>query len=319
VATLEERLARLRESGELALPLPGQGATALRHRALLRWGREDLALARIAEAHTDALAILAEAGHRARDGALYGIWAADGAASRLSARRLGNARWLLDGVKRFCSGASFLDAALVTAHVGAGVLLFDVRLDDARIRLQPSEWRTAALADTATVTVEFTGLEVAPAHQVAGPNWYLQRPGFWHGALGPAACWAGGSLCLIDAASAHARDDPHSRAHLGAMQAIGWGLHAMLDQAAREIDADPEDRRVEARVRALKVRHLVERASTEVLDRFGRATGPHLLAHDETVARQFAALALYIRQCHAERDLEKIPILVPSPMPTTRV
>jgi hypothetical protein len=32
-----------------------------------------------------------------------------------------------------------------------------------------------------------------------------------------------------------------------------------------------------------------------------------LLAFDEQVARQYAALSLYIRQCHAERDLERIP------------
>jgi len=60
-------------------------------------------------------------------------------------------------------------------------------------------------------------------------------------------------------------------------------------------------------VRALKVRHLIERACTEVLDRFGRATGPQLLAYDAHVARQHVALTLYIRQCHAERDLESIP------------
>jgi hypothetical protein len=54
-------------------------------------------------------------------------------------------------------------------------------------------------------------------------------------------------------------EDPRIRAH----QAIG-----------REIDSDPEDRICEARVPALKVRHLIERAErAPVLDRFGRATG----------------------------------------------
>jgi hypothetical protein len=56
-----------------------------------------------------------------------------------------------------------------------------------------------------------------------------------------------------------------------------------------------------------QIRHLIERACTDVLDGFGRASGPQLLAHDEHVARQYGALALYIRQCHAERDLETIP------------
>ncbi len=58
------------------------------------------------------------------------------------------------------------------------------------------------------------------------------------------------------------------------------------------------------------VRHLVERAATDVLDRFGRATGPALLAFDAAVARRHAELTLYIRQCHAERDLEAIGRLI---------
>jgi hypothetical protein len=163
------------------------------------------------------------------------------------------------------------------------------------------------LVDTATVPVEFSGVEVGSTKVLGGIDWYLRRPGFWHGALGPAACWAGGAFFLIEAASALRRKDPHSRAQLGALQALGWGLHAILDQAGREIDADPDDVAGCARVRALKARHLIERACTEVLDRFGRATGPQLLAYDEQVARQYGALALYIRQCHAERDLEAIP------------
>jgi alkylation response protein AidB-like acyl-CoA dehydrogenase len=304
---LEKHIAELRCCDALTLPLPGQGATASRHHALLRFGQKDLSLARIVEAHTDALAILAEGRCCARPDALYGVWASDGPTSRLRAQRLANGRWRLDGIKQFCSGATFLQAALVTAHDETGVLLFEVPLEDPRIRAQPSAWKSAALADTATVAVEFSGLELAVTKQVGERDWYLQRAGFWHGAIGPAACWAGGALSLIEAATALRRKDPHSRAQVGALQSLGWGLHATLEQSGREIDADPDDRLGEARVRALKVRHLIERACTEVLDRFGRATGPQLLAHDEQVARQYSALALYIRQCHAERDLETIP------------
>jgi hypothetical protein len=103
------------------------------------------------------------------------------------------------------------------------------------------------------------------------------------------------------------RRDPHSRAHVGALAATAWGLHALLEQAGREIDSDPQDKSGTARTRGLKVRHLIERACAEVLDRFARATGPHLLAHDAYIIRQHQALALYIRQCHGERDLAGIP------------
>jgi hypothetical protein len=84
-------------------------------------------------------------------------------------------------------------------------------------------------------------------------------------------------------------------------------MTASLDQAGREIDAEPFDQGGEGRRRALMVRHLIERDCTEVLDRFGRVTGPQLLAFDAQVARQASSLALHIRQCHAERDLETIP------------
>ena len=36
------------------------------------------------------------------------------------------------------------------------------------------------------------------------------------------ACWAGGALSLIDAAGKLNRKDPHSRAQVGALQAIAW-------------------------------------------------------------------------------------------------
>jgi alkylation response protein AidB-like acyl-CoA dehydrogenase len=258
------------------------------------------------EAHADALSILAEAGHEARKGALYAVWASDGPQSQLRAERVGG-KWLLQGKKQYCSGAAFVTAALITAHYAGSVWLFDVPVDAAGIHIESSNWQNTALADTATVPVAFEQVVVPEEGLLGGPGWYLERPGFWHGALGPAACWAGGAMFLVDAARALNRRDPHSRAHLGALIGESWGLAAILERAGREIDADPRDHAARARARALMARHLIERSCTEVMDRFGRATGPQLLAFDAQVARQHSALALYIRQCHGERDLESIP------------
>jgi alkylation response protein AidB-like acyl-CoA dehydrogenase len=289
------------------LPLPGHGATGARHQALLEIARRDLSLARIAEAHTDALAILAEAQRVPRAGTLYGVWASEASRAPVIAQRASNGEWQLDGVKQYCSGATLASAALVTARAGDAVLLFDVALDQLGVSVEDSTWATPAFADTETRPVSFTGVRVASDRLLGDDNWYLSRPGFWHGAIGPAACWAGGASSLVEAATALNRRDPHSRAHVGAMQAMSWGITALLDKAGMEIDADPRNRSQEARRRALKVRHLIERWCTEILDRFGRATGPQLLAYDQQVARQHMALTLYIRQCHAERDLETIP------------
>ena len=138
------------------------------------------------------------------------------------------------------------------------------------------------------------------------PGWYLTRPGFWHGAIGPAACWAGGALSLIDAVRSLDRQGPHARAQLGALEALAWNLETILDQAGREIDQDPADSAHGAKRRALICRHLIERQAVEVMDRFGRASGPQLLAFDEFAARQYAGLTIYVRQCHAEKDDEAI-------------
>jgi alkylation response protein AidB-like acyl-CoA dehydrogenase len=300
-------LRQLDQVGRLALPMAGAGATAGRHRALYEFGREDLSLARLAEAHTDALAILAEAGAASINGSLYGVWASDGPHSRLSGERSADGGMSMNGAKLYCSGAPILDAALVTVHCEQALWLVALPLATSGVRIEPAGWATPAFAATGTSRVIFEAVHVTPAQIIGGPNWYLERIGFWRGAIGPAACWAGGAAGLVDAAQLLDRHDAHSRAHLGALEATAWSLQAVLDQAGLQIDAGAESPR-QAQRRALIVRHLVERGCVEVLERFGRATGPQLLAFDAAVARRHAELTLYIRQCHAERDLEAIPV-----------
>ena len=301
------QLRALQRNGELSLPPPGAGSTTARHAALFELGRSDLSLARLAEAHTDALAIFAEAGLVAPGGQLYGVWASDGPASLLKISRTDNGKIRLDGIKRYCSGAQLLDAALVTAHDGDHIVLLNVPLQASGLTVDATEWAAPAFAATTTASVSFDNVQLTEADLIGPPGWYLRRPGFWHGALGPAACWAGGAAGLLDGARTLNKRDPHALAQLGAMEAADWGLRAVLAQAAREIDADPHDTSHEAKRRALMARHLIERLCTDVLDRFGRATGPHLLAFNAQMAQRHAELYLYIRQCHAERDLAAIP------------
>lgn len=304
---MRQKLVNLAAGDQLDLPLPGHGRTADRHAGLYELGRLDLSLARLAEAHTDALAIFSEAGRTQPPGLLYGVWASDGPGSRLELRRQPDGNFLLSGTKRYCSGAPLLDAALLTAHLGEELYLVDVSLNGSKLEIDAGDWASSAFRETATATVTFKGVAVRASDILGESNWYLHRPGFWHGALGPAACWAGGAAGLVDAARMLNRGDPHSRAQLGALEAAEWGLRAFLRQAGEEIDADPHDTHGQARRRALMARHLVERLCTDTLDRFGRATGPQLLAFDTQVAQRYAELTLYIRQCHAERDLASIP------------
>jgi hypothetical protein len=86
-------------------------------------------------------------------------------------------------------------------------------------------------------------------------------------------------------------------------------MQAALRVAGDEIDAEWNDVGA-AQVRALGVRHVVEQGCTEVLRRLARAYGPHPLAMDEAIGRRYGELDIYVRQSHAERDLEALGKLV---------
>jgi hypothetical protein len=298
-----DSIQEMERSGRWNLPLPGSGETPRRLLMLSQIARRDLCAGRIAEGHTDAIAILAEAGVPARKDTLYGVWTADDPSEPVRAERLPDLGWRLQGMKRWCCGAPLVRAALVTAQTDDGLLLFDVAMDD-RVQPQPSEWQTPALAEAQISPVRFN--EVVPTHDdsLGAPDWYLRRPGFWNGAIGAAAVWAGGAMSLIDAARDMQPTSRGAREQMEALEAIAWQLGAILDQCGREIDEEPADLTGRSRTRALMVRHLVERSCTEVMERFGRATGDHFLAHDAFIANQFSALNLCIRQARIDREIE---------------
>jgi hypothetical protein len=148
---------------------------------------------------------------------------------------------------------------------------------------------------------------------VGGPGAYLGRPGFWHGGVGVAACWHGAATGVAGAlrdAVAAGLASPHALAHLGGVDAALAASETALRAAADEIDADPEDREGGAERRARVVRAIAERAASETLDRVGRALGAGPLCHDRAHARRVADLTVYLRQSHAEGDLEALGRLV---------
>lgn len=298
-------LQRLRELCADAPPLPGKGATPARHLRLMQVGREDLSLARLAEAHWDALSILAEAGRPPVDGALYGVWASEIPGRALTLQQTSH-RLLVSGTKQFCSGVDLVDRALVTVGTPAPLLLdLDLRQGTHYVETSTDTWKTDAFRSTHTGTISFNAFPAALNAILGPPGWYTSRPGFWHGACGPAACWAGGAAGLVDVAASSTRHDAHTLAHLGALRAAVWALHAFLTAAGEQIDADPDNYSA-AQVRALTVRHLVEQACTDILRRFARAYGPAPLSMDESTSRRYHELDIYLRQCHAERDLEAL-------------
>jgi hypothetical protein len=103
--------------------------------------------------------------------------------------------------------------------------------------------------------------------------------------------------------------EPHTLAHLGAVDAALAAGEAMLVSAAATVDDDPLNRKGAAEMIALRTRAVVETAVKEAVDRTGRALGPTPLCHDAQHAKRVADLTVYVRQSHAERDLARLGAL----------
>jgi alkylation response protein AidB-like acyl-CoA dehydrogenase len=225
---------------------------------------EDLDVARLFEAHLDALAILAELGTETDPGHRWAVWASEPPNGRVAARPGAGGEWVLDGVKRWCSGAHVCTAALVTAHADDGPRLFAVALNSSGVRPGSGGWAGLGMAESDTQSVELSGVT---ACAVGGPEAYLRRIGFWYGAIGVAACWHGGAVAIGRRLHAAARDgklDGHGLAHLGAVYAGLAAAGAMLRKAAEAVDEEKHPPRSEDpaaidewRRRALAVRAVV--------------------------------------------------------------
>lgn len=285
------------------LPLPGRGNTADRHLRLLEFARrETVSLARLAEGHADAIAILSEAHRDPVGSSTYGVWASGGPQDTLTYDPDSST---ISGTKPFCSGLGIVDRALIAVGADDATMLFDVGdLDRRTVDIDTAGWNTPALADTLTGSIRFQNHPVT-SDPIGPPGWYLRRPGFWHGACGPASCWAGAAIGLVDHAETSTPEDPHRRSHLGALRAAAWSLSSLLEAAGDQIDARPGDAR-QARLRALSLRHTVERTCSEILDHFSQAFGPRPFVASEGIAQRHADTHLYLRQHHAERDLAEL-------------
>jgi alkylation response protein AidB-like acyl-CoA dehydrogenase len=320
---VEEAIAALRDPGAVAevatafcaltphaddVPLPGSGRTWERFAFLARVAAASPALARLVEGHLDARAILAELGTPSPPGALLGVWAAEPGLI-VTAERAGTG-WRLDGVKPYASGANELTHALITARDGDDRLLFLVPADGWQTR--SGTWHAVGMAGSDSPTVDVAATVGQDA--LAGPpGSYLARPGFWHGGVGVAAVWHGGAVGVaaeLHRAAAARSLEPHAAAHLGGVEVALAASTSMLREAARAIDDDPLDLTGEAQRRARTVRAAVERSATETLDRVGRALGAGPLCHDRAHARRVADLTVYLRQSHAESDLEALGRMV---------
>ena len=284
-----------------SVPRPGEGETAALFDTLCTLAAADLTAARVAEAHLDARAILAQAGQDAQPDHTWGVFAAETAGTAVTATREGD-RWRLDGTKPWCSLAGLLTHALVTAHVGDhGRRLFAVGLRQAGITVHDELWIARGLPQVRSGPVDFDGVR---ADAVGDEGWYLRRPGFAWGGIGVAAVWCGGAVGLARTlydSTQGCTPDHQALAHLGAVDVAVTTAATALAAAATAIDAGEADGPAGSLL-AARVRGIVARAAEDVIFHIGHALGPAPLALNDRHAQRVADLQLYVRQHQAERD-----------------
>jgi len=276
----------------------GAGKTAERWLMLYGWARSgSVSLARLAEAHLDATAILDEADRELIGGALYGVWASGGPSDTIL---YDPTTETVSGSKPFCSGLGVVDRALVSAQDRSGnQWLLDVEVSDLQA---PTPWATQALVDTMTgeATISERG-----AVTVGNPGFYLGRIGFWHGAIGPAACWAGAASGVADWGTNDLSPDANRQVAQGALLSQQHLVEALLRHAGDLIDHGELDAEG-ARAHALTVRHLIERSCAAIVDQFGQAFGPRPFIEDPELAQRVQDTQLYCRQQHGDSDVASI-------------
>ncbi|WP_342051019.1 MULTISPECIES: acyl-CoA dehydrogenase [unclassified Cupriavidus] len=312
-------------------PLPAAGRTLERWRLLARVAHTHGTVAiKLFESHLDALAILAElAGARPAASTQWAVWAAEPPFATVDARpgpdigadtldalrrdaglaasQTGPMRAMrtvpvrLSGRKAWCSGAREVSHALMTCRDDAGARrLAIVPIAPGMGAIATDEgWNAVGMARTYSGDVLFHD---TPALLLGGADAYLDRPGFWHGGAGIAACWYGAVLPFADAlrASLARRADPHVAAHLGSIDGQLHAAAALLRETAAWIDAHPGE---DAMAHALRARTVIEAAVAHTLQHAGNALGAGPLCRDARLAALYADLPVFVRQSHAERDL----------------
>lgn len=304
------------QRGLASLPLPGAGHTLQRWQTLAEVAAHDLSLVKLFEGHTDARAILQELdakGSTARipapENACWAVWASEAPPGRVMLSDGPDRDTVqLNGTKHWCSGASCVDFALLTAWQadGSGPQLVALPLAQAGVHVVPDAWQAVGMAASGSFDVQLTG---ARGWRVGKVGAYLSRPGFWHGGAGIAACWYGGAMALATmlhqamgeqaAGTTGHTLSPFKLAAAGRADVALRSTATLLRDAAHWIDKHPHSNACSV---ALRVRLAAQACAQHVLDDVGRALGPSPFCRDAAFARRAADLPVFIRQCATDAD-----------------
>jgi alkylation response protein AidB-like acyl-CoA dehydrogenase len=309
--------APLVEAGLFLDALPRQeGASGLTDdgpalaRTLLAIGAADLSAGRIFEGHVNAVKLVLRYGGPdvrrgliadVQAGAVGGVWNAEAPPGlRIDARPTADRPGRLEGGKIYASGLGFVTRPLITARTPLDEMLMLAP----RLKTQPpcdlSSWTVRGMRATATGTVDFTGLVIAPDAVVGEPGDYYRSPFFKGGAWRFAAVQAGAAARLLWLMRQQLRErrreaDPHQRARLGtAAMAMQTAELWVMQAAALAEDASAEPATVDAYVNLTRL--AVERSALEVIALAERGLGLSAFTRPNPVERVMRDLSTYLRQ-----------------------
>jgi hypothetical protein len=305
----------LHETGALLAPLPvahgglGLGtepeAADCLAATLQMLGYNHLAVARLYEAHVNAVRLLClfgspvQQGRAAQDiarGHMIGLWVTDSADDPLRV----SAQGILQGGKAFCSGAGHVARALVTCQLPDGT---------SRLAYLPTEGTIAAplpaglqgMRAAVTGMVAWNGVPISAADWLGQPGDYLRQPDFSAGAWRTSAATAGCLARLVDLAirnlaSRNRAADPHQQARIGRAWICRETARLWAGVAARAAEGTeplPPDARV-ATVNFARI--AIESASMEALALVERSLGLQAFLVGSEIERVRRDLATYLRQ-----------------------
>ncbi|MCO8074086.1 acyl-CoA dehydrogenase [Acinetobacter lwoffii] len=280
------------------VPYPASGATLKRWQILSQVSASNLSLGKLYESHLDALAILHELNIPVEQKGLWAVWAAEGGPKPLTLQA-----GKLSGIKPWCSASVWVQHGLLThrdEQQYSQLLILD--LSQEGIQHHQDAWQAVGMQHTLTARLELDHVEV---EKVAAPNAYLDRPGFWHGAAGVAACWYGATVRLAEYLRQAVLLKPHAykAMYLGEISRELLATQSLFYQVAALIDQQPQHAH-ELKIRSLRAQ--VEATALNVLTHVGKALGAAPYCEHPHFARLAADLPVFIRQSHAAFDLERI-------------
>lgn len=281
------------------LPYPASGQTYQRWQMFAQIAGYDLSLAKLFESHCDALSILNELGYQAEiDNQTSAVWAAEGGPVPIQVEN-NHCR----GIKTWCSGAEFIQKALMSYKDKQDqAQLCIVELAHPSVQVDLSHWQAVGMRGTQTAQVHFDN---TPVTVIGQPNRYLERPGFWHGAAGVAACWYGAAVRLVCFLQKSCQTHPNAfkKMYLGELAQQLSVTKQYFQYVAKLIDDEPMLSH-EREIRILRAQ--TEQCCQSVIQIVGKALGARPYCEEAIFSQLIADLPVFIRQSHAAFDYESI-------------